>query len=1176
LKRILFIFTVLILYTQVAYTQNFRLETVGKNRLKTFLYFKGSDSLQYVISEKNDTLQIKNWYRNGKPLHIRWQLDSSYSFDILGQVTEKEYKLYKESSYLGSKISVAYNKNGTIKRKYENENENTYYEKYDENGSLSYTIHTQDLPKISLTKVKDKLGRLRNSVRVDTLKFINRNEGIVSIIDTIFYPNGNVYRIRLTDKNEVVSNKYFDKNGVFLKDYATDIPKKLNLFKDNLNCYYGLRTSKGDTILKPQYERIESFVDYFWLVYTGETFLLFMPDGSPIKSSFKKMTDIRLLERYASFKKPVKREELPDDVSIEESGSPQMFFYEIEDGRKGIIDEKGEDILPPQYCDYIEAHFFNNTQYFQSYTEDSVVYLDDKGKRLLAGKPHAFYSAFKDDYCFFSEAKPRDIVFDNGKNSFEYIDINVTSKRHTDNTNILFGLCKLDGSVLLKPQFCSIHSITESPLFVTSTKIRDLENPSDEDKKKRNVEENVLIHHGIYNAATQKWVLSPKHFVVHNLPFSVEKKYRYLLIEDTLQKKYGLMDLEGRLILPFECDTIIFRTDINLAWFKIDGLYQIFKVEGGKAVIDKAQYQFLHIFYYNYDRISGDSDYFYFLAKNKGKWGVIDGAGYVIKPFEFDYASILTIPTTSEGFYNEIVLVKNDKAYYFDFESLPNETNYNFYASTNYYGMRVPQTDKLAQYLLVDNSGKFLIVNDTGKVIIPPHYNIIQNRSNDYILFENELKKCKILFLATGNTLDFPFDFDLLRVNENEPFIKVYDVKNQLQGFVSKAGNTIIPCAYHRVEMSDPKDSIFFLQKEPTVADISQTWMMYDEHGKRLNDVYFNEPIKFLKGIGIGHEGAYANLYHKNGNVLRPFGKNTEGPFTINQEIKFRTIQPVSGSDNYVFFYQHGLNPMMMLTNSEGEIIVDGGRYEAITPFCSKYALILKDKKIGLINIKGEEIVAPQNMRQATPFLDSMKCHDDFSLEQYDKQWHYKGQYSFLGFPFSCKTKKDDNFTKQQWYALKNILTEKYASILFTKDYFDKSPYQNTAHVKIEDIALTDSFMSYRYNHILDGRDYYGFSNYYLHNGSWEDLEIHDLFNFSSPKRQAFNLLLTQKIKALKDAFINCSDPSNFLGQVENSFMTTKNGIDFYFNSTKSSKYYEIVSLSWVELSPFLKIKIKN
>jgi WG containing repeat len=1172
LKRILFVFTCLIVLTQVARAQNFREEKIAKNLVKTFVYPKGGDSLQFVISEKNDTLKTTNWYPNGKPSYILWQLDSCFRFDIWGRVIEKKYELYTVGRSLLSKITMVYYKNGNLEYTSKNLSNNYYYNKYDENGELRYSEHTQKLPKISLTKVKDKLGRLRKSVRVDTLEIINEHESLVNAFDTIFYPNGNVYRIEITDNNKVISNKYFDKNGVFQKDYAKDIPQEINLFKDNLNCFYGLKTSKGDTILKPQYERIESYRGHFWKVYTGNTFSLLLPDGSPIKSSINKMTDITLLERYASFTKTENNEDLPDNISIDTSENRSMFSYRIEGDKKGVIDDAGNDVVPPQYCQHIEGHYFNNTQYFQLYTEDSIVYLDSKGSRLLDGKSVAIYSAFKDDYCFFSDAKPRDIVFGNNRHFSYDIDIYITSRSYSDNENVLFGLCKLDGHTLLNAQFCSIHSVLKSPLFVTSTKVKQLENPTYEDKEKPNVEENILVHHGIYNAATQKWALSPKSFTIHNLPFFVDQKYNYFLIEDTLQKKYGLMDLEGRLILPFEFDTIILKTNINLGWFKKKGKYQIFKVEEGKAVINEAQYTYLNLFDYENSR-KDDSPYRYFLAKNNDKWGIVDVQSNIIKPFEFDYASL-------NG--NDIVLIKKDTVYNFNFESLPNEKVFSFYSlSSGWCGTRLSSLreipNKLRGYSLIDNPDKIVIINDLGKIVVPPQYKII-NSTNEYILFENEKKERKILFTKTGNTFDFPFSYDIVAIEENKPFIKVSDAKTGLQGLVTIEGKLIFPCVYHRIESTYSKDSIFFLQKEAPIADISQSWMMYDMNGKRMNDVYFNEPISFFNaiGLGIGHEGAYANIYHKSGLVLRPFKKNNDKTDTINSEIKFKKIKHILGSANYIFFYQQGLYTMMLMTNFEGEILVEGGRYETISPFCNNYALTLKDKKIGLINRKGEEIIAPQNMRQATQFLDSMKCYSDYSLEQKHQIWNNKGQYSFLGFPFRYSSRQGDDFTKQQWYALKNILVERYSALLFIEDYYSKkedresfsNPYEHKEMVYIDCLALSDSFMSCKIDH--------KFSNFYNHNGNWEDLTAQNLFNFDGTKRQALNGLLTQKIKELKDAFINCSDPSNFLGQVENSFMTTKNGIDFYFDSTKSSKYYEIVSLSWAELSPFLKIKITD
>jgi hypothetical protein len=82
------------------------------------------------------------------------------------------------------------------------------------------------------------------------------------------------------------------------------------------------------------------------------------------------------------------------------------------------------------------------------------------------------------------------------------------------------------------------------------------------------------------------------------------------------------------------------------------------------------------------------------------------------------------------------------------------------------------------------------------------------------------------------------------------------------------------------------------------------------------------------------------------------------------------------------------------------------------------------------------------------------------------------------------------------------------------------------------------------------------------------------LITIQKEKYAVFNNLLIQKIKALKDINIDCRDPSLFLKTVENRFLLNKDGIDFHFNSQTHGKDLVIVSLTWAELEPFLKMRL--
>ena len=150
------------------------------------------------------------------------------------------------------------------------------------------------------------------------------------------------------------------------------------------------------------------------------------------------------------------------------------------------------------------------------------------------------------------------------------------------------------------------------------------------------------------------------------------------------------------------------------------------------------------------------------------------------------------------------------------------------------------------------------------------------------------------------------------------------------------------------------------------------------------------------------------------------------------------------------------------------------------------------------------------------------------------------------------------------------------ASSQITASFFSKdtriSP-SSTCYPKL--ITVADSTIAFvliqeQYSSDRDFRFY----NFYRRNNRWEELKINDLLQIQGEKRWLMNDLITKKVKALKDQQIDCSNASAFITTVENRFMLTKDGIDFCFDSTENSREFVVISFTWAELSPFLKLKI--
>jgi hypothetical protein len=121
-------------------------------------------------------------------------------------------------------------------------------------------------------------------------------------------------------------------------------------------------------------------------------------------------------------------------------------------------------------------------------------------------------------------------------------------------------------------------------------------------------------------------------------------------------------------------------------------------------------------------------------------------------------------------------------------------------------------------------------------------------------------------------------------------------------------------------------------------------------------------------------------------------------------------------------------------------------------------------------------------------------------------------------------------------------------------------------------VAVGDSTLSFVLEHNLSsGKDKESFYNFYRRNNRWEEVQLKDILHLQLEKRVQLNDLITQKIKVLKNAQIDCSNPTDFIGQVETRFMLTKEGIDFCFKSAQNSTEMVVVSCAWADLLLFLK-----
>jgi hypothetical protein len=1204
MKNSILIFLLLATATTM-HAQNLRI-TAGNPRTETYNYQKGGDSVRFTILGKNDTVQETEYYRSGKIQRLSWKKDSLYKYDVLGRLTKKTFGIIEDKNIPNDSTLIFYS-NGQIETKTTFKNKASVMVDYNKDGKIVMTTTIQYAPSVRYAIERDRHNVLLHAIRIDT---ISRGETPETIqYDTLYFANGRLFKTGISDNDyNDLGTQYYNVDGSLAK---TTLPDSLQLieFKDNVDCYYGLKNKQGDTIVKPRFDRFDTQSKQFWAAYSGTSLILLDRKGAPLSGFPNNLTNINGMwgsSEKTNWNGDDSRERRIKDADIDRRkdliDTTSSLYSFSQDNKHGVMTDKGEIVMPPQYLN-VSRHYLHNGKFFH-YEERKGFQLLKSGFLTVNGKPLFSSDDFKtvmytnyQEYFFLCEQPYQVIVGCNGQTSSNSDQATTNTYRNAEKN--IFGLGKSDGTVLLERKFNAISHVGTSPLFITSI------------YKKEKGEEDITSHDGIFNSRSKRWLVDSVGFKIENTSITGAV---FFVVQQLSKEKYGIMDTTGRYILPLAYDSVGIVDDVHgLFWVKKAGQYQIFDIKGGKPNLHKTSYDFLSLINFDGSQHFLKEDVNYFFAQRKNKWGVIDADEKTIKPFEYDYVS--KVGPYKHGF----VMVKNNQATYFTLRSLPNPMPDFPHAREGSYSQ-----NKTGSYTLVNNTNRLFIINDTGKVLVPPQYKQVNSANNsDFILIEADNKQKKLVFLQSGKQLDYPFDY---QIKWASPYSKLILVKHSAEisyGVVSTEGKLIAPCKNYGVAIGDYDSSVFFVKQDTpnvkrsflygqlnysdriasdTLGIEDNHWLMYDGKGKMVSDKPFRFPIDFKDSIGIGMKDDYFNLYKTDGSVVMPFSKNTEGgqknKTDITKERKgFNNIRYDDDNYFYILFYNQGMTPTLILTKQTGEIVVNGGRYDGISKFYGKYALVTAAGKMGLIDTLGQEIIAPQDLREYSENLVD-------SLNVVNKDWRNewvargkKGNCESVNLPIESvsdyKNFHPDSLaiTKGQRSVLWNLLLDKSrlnsiktASDIFiervdakaTASFFtwdrrsEKDVTREHRKIIVETNSLSFILMNENDNSVND----HHFYNFYRRNNRWEELKINDLLQVQGEKRWQINNLITKKVKALKDQQIDCSNAAAFITTVENRFMLTKDGVDFCFESTGGGGDFVVISFTWAELKPFLKLKV--
>jgi hypothetical protein len=1211
-------------------------EMQGNNRLETFIYENGENRTKLTISAANDTLLAEEFYMNGIVVSRQWRHDSMHKFDNRGNLRSRYFGVktvrdeYNRQS-IAADSSFKYHANGQPSMVFNGGKNKLFsvYSKYTESGKLDNEMLFYNAPFMSYRTERDAKGSPFYAFKTDS-SFI-KNDTIERQFDTLFHSNGQIRKILILQRNlkdnygksTIKQHDFFDRNGQLIESIAPRDSFNHTPFKDNLSCLYGFKNEYDDTLIAPKYEQIVPLDGGIYAVYEGANCQLIRNDGTIIPTP--KMTDVGNMQQE-------NRVELLDydrfttdygmRITNRQSKSLRPYFFIKTEGKTGVIDRRGASVISPQYLptNFIKSIKEDGSLLYQmSYVGDADYLAFSESK--MNEKKH-FWEHKRTGFL----NKKGEDVFGKNYKSVAYSDYPnhfIVAKELQDFMSQepkLLGLADGNGQQVLNCQFEDIKNVLLTPFFITTIKSKDAKG-------------HELIKKGLFDVANKKWVLDTNLLsltVIQRVDsvtdyesyYSAEKP-RFFIFQDEKTRKCGLLDGNAQILRTPQYDTLgMADVENHVFFYRMNNNYRILKLD--ETNIKRGTYDYLmpvnFPIFCTGDGMMARYSYkkdIHFMAKRNNKWGIIRADNEAIAvDFTYDYAAI-----SGDNFHNtfspEIYLFKDNQAVRFDMFSFPKPNTFKREENGR------TETPSLV-CPLVENAEKIVFLDTTGKVIIPPQYRVLELSTQgwgatNFALVEDAEKRKKIVLLDNARMIDFPFDYRFVGMHPNGKIMMVQNekqirksegsgsttiTKSGKYGIVSTDGRVLLPCENFAIALSDAESNVFFAKKDsPNIAfdfrrrycpdtlnAFDSDWMMYNKDGKLLNPKPFNCPIIFKNGVGIGIQNALFGIFKSDGTALRQ--PNSPNIWYENR------------AGFYMIYERRGLTSTVEMMNKDGEIRVKSGKYDGISMFFGKYALVSSVGRIGLIDTFGREIVAPQDLKNYdVALVDSLQAANLHTNKMFDRHYARDPRWPlnfpvFLSLYYGFQKAHPDSLKASKtlraavWNALIETATDQIIRHIGAP-LIDRSELQAGAVISevgrrncqegnftVIKMQVSDNFIAFVSSGGVD--DYYKtvpiiYHNFYRKNGRWERLNALSFFKKETQNQTLFYDKLVQKIRALHEADIDCGNVSSLMEQAQNQFMMTEKGIVIHFNlSQKALRNYGLakndIEFSWAELKPFLAI----
>lgn len=1174
MKKYPFVLLFLVFSTILSAQQTFRTEQLNaQKRRDTYSNHLGYDSVQFTISTPKDTLLRTLFYENGRLLRNEWA-DSTHEYDVFGRlrkVTDKR-QLIKSGNNSYS-VTTRYSFDGSLmQRPYSTPTGQWGIEHFNRKNkptfkslvlirtpSVNYSINTDDAGRKQYASKSELLYVAADSVRQES--------------DTTYYDNGQVFEIvqnRRGVKKDIfipIAHKIYAKNGTLLMDA---LPDSLLLvpFKDNINCYYGLKNKRGDTIFTPRFDQIKDLSAEFWQTEEGAKVSLMRKDGKVLSVVPMDNIDVVLSDKeYGKFEDENNILQSNYQTSGGEGSILIKYFSFRKDNKSGVVDDKGQLVLPPQYSDFVRHDSLGN--FFEMHVKDST---DAHYTKKSSDEYRNSTVIDRQGEFLFGNRYPN-LQLSGMPNVFKFSE---TSKTDTSRWHYA-GLVDKSGAVLLNAAYTSINLNQENRFFWVSKGEKTTENSYKTFKN---------LVYGLFDPEKRQWIL-PCVYRKDKADFMTN----HLVLTDMLTRKQGVVLPSGAIVLPFVYDTIMVSKQSDVWAVAQNGQYQRYDLE--KQALSAEIYQYLSpIHFYSSNIDYQKTNYYYhelhfFVAQQNNKWGLIGIDGTVVVPFVYDYAGIV-----ERG--SNLALVKKNQATIFsdwlfplpDLENVEREN--------------VKKRSPLLSFRLEGNkTDKVFAVNADNRVLYPPQYHVVQQGAA-WILLENDAKEQTLLFTETEKSVPFPDKKQILWASgdcllgilktEGKEHLDIVNFKTQERYQTVRSGAVAI----------DAKSGTYFVKTDTpfinqkldwaNVPSISYdtflvddtNWKMFDATGKPLTTNTFRYPIKFINGVGIGAIDDKFGVWRADGSTLLP--------------PQYKNARFTSNHRRIILYENRGLKNWLQLIDLTGETLIGTGRYDGISEFQNNCALVSLGNKIGLIDTNGREIIAPMSLQNDTHNLvDSLVQARQRIPNEPTTTYKRKIMYQPINIgvfhpiaPSPDSLNLPKALRNRVWHYLletqvetliERANTRKIQRASFFKTYNDAKLYQEIYKNYNATYTLSHLFAdSSRISFALtkDSAVNSIFKNYVKTKTGWASMRLSDILDLSKDNVLKINNLMREKIKKLADEDIDCGESTAFVGRAQNTFLAHAKGISFCFTSDKKDVgsygafHYVPVLLTWEELKAFL------